>query len=166
MPQPQITVGSITILSLSDGSMAAAPPNVWPQVPAEQWEPYREFLSPDGTLPFNLGSFLIHEGDAWTLVDTGFGNRPDTRGGGLAAELERAEVSPDQISRVVITHLHGDHIGGNTIDVDGKPVRPSRTLATSSSAPTGRTTRSQIARAPACRSSSVLIQSRKQACWI
>src|SRR4051812_20624204 len=122
MPQPQIKVGSITILSLSDGSMAAAPANVWATVPAEQWEPYQEYFSPDGTLPFNLGSFLIREGDAWTLVDTGFGNRPDTRGGGLAAELDRAEVSPDQISRVVITHLHGDHIGGNTIDVDGKPM--------------------------------------------
>jgi glyoxylase-like metal-dependent hydrolase (beta-lactamase superfamily II) len=102
--------------------MAAVPTNVWPSVPAEAWQPYQEFFSPDGTLPFNLGSFLIREDDTWTLVDTGFGNRPDTRGGGLAAELQRAEVSPDEIGRVIITHLHGDHIGGNTIDVDGKPV--------------------------------------------
>jgi glyoxylase-like metal-dependent hydrolase (beta-lactamase superfamily II) len=122
MPLPTLKVGSITVISLSDGSMAAAPANVWPAVPAESWQPYQEYFSPDGTLPFNLGSFLIHEDDAWSLVDTGFGNRPDTRGGGLAAELERAEVSPDQISRVVITHLHGDHIGGNTVDLDGKPV--------------------------------------------
>ena len=119
MPLPQIQVGSITIISLSDGSMAAAPAGVWPSVPAEQWEPFQEYFSPDGTLAFNLGSFLIRENDSWTLVDTGFGNRPNTRGGGLAAELRRAEVSPDQISRVIITHLHGDHIGGNTVDVDG-----------------------------------------------
>ena len=26
------------------------------------------------------------------------------------------------VSRVIITHLHGDHLGGNTVDVDGKPV--------------------------------------------
>jgi len=122
MPQPQLKIGSITLLSLSDGSMAAAPAGVWPAVSAEQWEPYQEYFSPDGTLPFNLGSFLIHEDDAWTLVDTGFGNRPDTNGGGLAAELERAEVSPDQISRVIITHLHGDHIGGNTVDIEGRTV--------------------------------------------
>jgi glyoxylase-like metal-dependent hydrolase (beta-lactamase superfamily II) len=122
MPLPRIKVGSITVISLSDGSMTAAPANVWPSVPTDAWQPYQEHFSPDGTLPFNLGSFLIREDDTWSLVDTGFGNRPDTRGGGLDAELQRAEVSPDAISRVIITHLHGDHIGGNTIDVDGKPV--------------------------------------------
>jgi glyoxylase-like metal-dependent hydrolase (beta-lactamase superfamily II) len=122
MPQPQIKVGPITVISLSDGSMPSAPAAVWPQIPADSWRPYREFIGPDGNLAFNLGSFLIREGDAWTLVDTGFGNRPESRGGGLAAELEQAGVSPDEISRVILTHLHGDHIGGNTIDVDGKPV--------------------------------------------
>ncbi|MFN8637558.1 MAG: MBL fold metallo-hydrolase [Chloroflexota bacterium] len=122
MPLPSLQVGSITIISLSDGSAVQQPSAIWPKVPAEAWAPLGEYMNPDGTLTFNYGSYLIHEHDVWTLVDTGYGNRPDSAGGGLLPELARAEVSPDQIARVLITHMHGDHIGGNTVDLDGKPV--------------------------------------------
>jgi glyoxylase-like metal-dependent hydrolase (beta-lactamase superfamily II) len=59
------------------------------------------------------------------MVDTGIGGRGG-RGGGmpmgrLMGELEKVKVSPDQISRVLTTHMHADHIGWNTIDRDGKP---------------------------------------------
>jgi len=122
MPHPRLTVGSIAIVSLSDGAADWPASEVWPNVPADRWEPVSEYLNPDKTHHFNVGSFLIREGDTWTLVDTGYGNRPDTGGGALLGELERADVHPDQITRVLITHMHGDHIGGNTADVDGKPV--------------------------------------------
>jgi glyoxylase-like metal-dependent hydrolase (beta-lactamase superfamily II) len=122
MPHPTLTVGSIAIISLSDGAADWPASDVWPNVPADRWEPVSEYLNPDKTHHFNVGSFLIREGDTWTLVDTGYGNRPDTGGGALLGELERADVHPDQITRVLITHMHGDHIGGNTADVDGKPV--------------------------------------------
>jgi glyoxylase-like metal-dependent hydrolase (beta-lactamase superfamily II) len=121
MPAPMLKVGSITIVPLSDGTSTAVAAEIFPNVPADQWESVREFLGPGGTFTVNYGSFLIREGDTWTLVDTGFGNRPGTAGGGLLGELDKAKVRPDEITRVVITHLHGDHIGGNTFDRDGKP---------------------------------------------
>ena len=122
MPHGTLTVGSITIISLSDGTGAAAPTDMMPSVPAELWQPHGEYLTSDGLIQVNFGSFLIREGATWTLVDTGFGNRPDSRGGALMSELEKADVRPEAISRVIITHLHGDHYGGNTVDVDGQPV--------------------------------------------
>jgi glyoxylase-like metal-dependent hydrolase (beta-lactamase superfamily II) len=122
MPLPSLTIGSITIISLSDAQRAADPAAMLPSVPAEQWAPLREYLNADGMLQMNYGSFLIREGETWTLVDTGYGNRPDSAGVALLSELERAEVSPDAIERVLITHLHGDHVGGTTSDVDGAPV--------------------------------------------
>ena len=122
MPLPTLTIGSITILSLSDGTGATAPADMMPTIPAEAWEPLGEYLDAEGMFPINYGSFLIREDDTWTLVDTGYGNRPGSPGGGLFAELERAEVRPDEIERVIITHLHGDHLGGNTVDLDGQPV--------------------------------------------
>jgi glyoxylase-like metal-dependent hydrolase (beta-lactamase superfamily II) len=122
MALPKLKVGTITIVSLSDGRTAALPGDIWPSVPAGEWEQFGEYLGPDETLDINFGCFLIHEDDTWTLVDTGFGTRPESRGGALVSELERADVHPDQIARVIITHMHGDHIGGNTVDVDGKPV--------------------------------------------
>lgn len=122
MALPSLKIGSITVSALSDGTGAAVPTDMMPTVPADQWKPYGEYLTADGQIQVNFGSYLIREGDTWTLVDTGFGIRPDSGGGALLGELERAEVSTDAIERVIITHLHGDHYGGNTIDVDGKPV--------------------------------------------
>ena len=122
MPSPTLKVGAITIISLSDGSGSRAPGDLMPSVPAEAWEALSEYLDANGHLQTNYGSFLIREGETWTLIDTGFGNRPGSRGGALFGDLEKAEVSPDMISRVILTHLHGDHLGGNTVDVDGKPV--------------------------------------------
>ncbi|MGE3911640.1 MAG: MBL fold metallo-hydrolase [Chloroflexota bacterium] len=122
MPLPTLTVGSMTVIALSDGTGATAPEDMMPTIPAEAWAPLAEYLDGNGMLPMNYGSYLIREGETWTLVDTGYGNRPGTAGGALFAELERAEVRPDDIERVIITHLHGDHLGGNTVDVDGQPV--------------------------------------------
>jgi len=122
MPIPTLKVGSITIMSLSDGTSLNRPGDIWPRVPAEEWEQHRDLMEPDGTLRFNYGSFLIREDETWTLVDTGYGNRPGSAGGALFAELQRAEVEPGDIARVIITHLHGDHVGGSTVDQDGKPI--------------------------------------------
>jgi glyoxylase-like metal-dependent hydrolase (beta-lactamase superfamily II) len=121
MPAPLLHVGSIIIVPLSDGDGTPVAAEVFPHAPADQWDRVRDYLNPDGTMSINFGSFLIREGDTWTLVDTGFGNRPDTGGGKLMGALADAKVHPDEIGRVIITHLHGDHIGGNTFDQGGKP---------------------------------------------
>jgi glyoxylase-like metal-dependent hydrolase (beta-lactamase superfamily II) len=116
-----LTVGSIRIIPLSDGGFAPPVSDMLPTVTAEQWEPMKEFLNPDRTLPLNFGAFLISEGGSWTLVDTGFGEREGSPGGRLLGELEKAKVAPDQIARVIITHVHPDHVGGSTVDRDGRP---------------------------------------------
>src|SRR5436190_16881094 len=121
MPAPMLKVGSISIIPLSDGSFSPPATDVMPSIPPEQWEPMKEFLNPDGTLPLNFGAFLIREGDEWTLVDTGFGGREGSPGGRLLSELEKTKLGPEDISRVIITHLHLDHVGWNTVDRDGQP---------------------------------------------
>jgi glyoxylase-like metal-dependent hydrolase (beta-lactamase superfamily II) len=121
MPAPMLKAGSIIIIPVSDGSFAPPVANIFPSISAEEWEPLREYLNPDRTIPLNFGSFLICEGDDWTLVDTGFGNRQESPGGRLLGELEKAKLQPAAISRVIFTHLHRDHIGWNTIDHDGRP---------------------------------------------
>ena len=121
MPAPMLKVGSILVIPLSDGGFAMPADAFMPSVSAEQWEPVKEYLNPDRTVPLNFGAFLIREGESWTLVDTGFGNRGDSPGGKLLGELEKAKLQPSDISRVIITHLHPDHIGWNTVDKDGNP---------------------------------------------
>jgi glyoxylase-like metal-dependent hydrolase (beta-lactamase superfamily II) len=120
VPAPMLKLGQITIIPLSDGGFAPPPSGFMPNIPAALWNEEREHLNAEGNVPLNFGSFLVREGDGWNLVDTGYGPVPGVPAGKLLGELEKANVKPDEIQRVIITHLHPDHIGWNTIEKDGK----------------------------------------------
>jgi glyoxylase-like metal-dependent hydrolase (beta-lactamase superfamily II) len=120
MPLPTIHVGSVSITSLTDGTISTSR-GFFGYMPDDEWAAEAGVRDPDGGFTLNFGSFLIREGDDATLVDTGNGTRPGSYGGALLADLRRVGVAPDEIRRIVITHLHGDHVGGSTEDVDGKP---------------------------------------------
>jgi glyoxylase-like metal-dependent hydrolase (beta-lactamase superfamily II) len=64
----------------------------------------------EATWSFNMA--LVRIGGAAILVDTGFGFADGGPGQSTAALLEEAATAPSEISSVVITHCHGDHIGG------------------------------------------------------
>ncbi len=68
-----------------------------------------EQLSPNGTVPSSIHSFLVKKDNKLTLFDTGIGS---DKGGMLLARLDSAGFSPENIDYIIITHFHGDHIGG------------------------------------------------------
>jgi len=56
---------------------------------------------------------LIDTGSEVILFDTGMGEGGRAAGAGYLLEgIANAGYTPDQVSIVVITHMHGDHIGG------------------------------------------------------
>jgi len=60
---------------------------------------------PEGTYSIAVNAFLIETDDKAILVDAGYGKK-------LFANLEACEKSPEQIDIILLTHMHGDHIGG------------------------------------------------------
>ena len=67
-----------------------------------------------------IHAWLLHDGATWTLVDTGMASadevgakwRVEATGGGEAAlrtALRQHGIGPEQIGRVILTHLHFDH---------------------------------------------------------
>ena len=74
-------------------------------------------------LPFGINHvhcYLLPTSSAgWTLVDTGLGTRD-------AEERWRPVLSelPGPIERIVVTHMHPDHVGGarDIADLSGAPV--------------------------------------------
>lgn len=76
----------------------------------------------DSTIRTAFNAFLIRQGDALTLVDTGYGALAGDKGGQLPARLAALGVAPGDIGTLVFTHLHGDHCGGAL--VDGMPAYP------------------------------------------
>ena len=61
-------------------------------------------------VPFN--PLLIDTGSDLVLVDTGFADNGPPSAGQLPGNLAAAGVRPEDVTKVVITHFHGDHIAG------------------------------------------------------
>ena len=71
-------------------------------------------------LPFNV--LLVRVGSEFVLVDSGAGSMFGAAGGKLRSHLADAGVKPEQISAVLISHAHVDHIGGLLDDETKRPV--------------------------------------------
>jgi glyoxylase-like metal-dependent hydrolase (beta-lactamase superfamily II) len=55
---------------------------------------------------------LIDVADQRILVDSGLGNLNPADPGNLITALSANHIAPEEITMVLITHMHGDHIGG------------------------------------------------------
>lgn len=72
---------------------------------------------PTGQISLSVSALLVRTPGHVVLIDTGYG----APRGILLASLAEAKVRPDQITDVLISHGHGDHVGG-LVSTDGKPV--------------------------------------------
>lgn len=84
------------------------PPEKVAELMRERWLPEKRFQP--GFTPA-----MVHTGKELVLFDTGNGAngfvpRPD--GGWLATGLSAAGFTPEQVTVVVLTHAHPDHVGG------------------------------------------------------
>ena len=126
MPANKITIGNVEITSLSDGILEFDLCNFFPDIPSEHWSPYREHLTPEQHVRFNLACFLIRSGGRNIIVDTGLGPKPadapETPWGELLNDFKAHGVQPEEIDMVVMTHLHRDHVGWNLLSQNGKYV--------------------------------------------
>lgn len=68
------------------------------------------WLFPNGKTPTaQIVSYLFDTGAEVVMIDTGLG---DLDSGKMLASLKKAGYSPDDVDKVILTHLHGDHVGG------------------------------------------------------
>ena len=113
----RFALGSFEITTLLVGSRAADNPQgiFGMNVSAEEFAAASEaaFIPHDKT-QFFFNPTLVSTGEAMILFDTGL------NAGGIKSALGEAGVRPDQITHVVLTHMHGDHIGG--LMSDGTPT--------------------------------------------
>jgi glyoxylase-like metal-dependent hydrolase (beta-lactamase superfamily II) len=108
----QFKVGDIECISIWDGTITV-PDMVTPK-------PFNPRDLKSG-IEMSTNCLLIMTGGHKILVDTGCGHWFGNDSGKLVESLKAAGISPEEIDMVVITHAHGDHIGGNT-DKESKPI--------------------------------------------
>jgi glyoxylase-like metal-dependent hydrolase (beta-lactamase superfamily II) len=119
----QFKLGGFKLLVIKDGSRASGKPGetFGTNQPAETVSQLldQNFL-PKDTFVNSFSPVLIDTGSDVILFDAGFGEQGRAQGAGRLVEgLAAAGYMPDDISMVVLTHMHGDHIGG--LMEKGKP---------------------------------------------
>jgi len=85
------------------------------------------FANPDGKVIMSVHAFVMESPGHRMVVDTCIGNEKRRAFPGwnmlqlpFLTDLEKAGFARDSIDRVLCTHLHVDHVGWNTMLVEGK----------------------------------------------
>lgn len=87
----------------------------------------RNFL-PTDKLVNTYSPVVVDTGSDVVLFDTGFGAPMRAKGAGMLLDgLKAAGYTPDRITVVALTHMHGDHIGG--LMENGAPAFPNARYA-------------------------------------
>ncbi|MFB7927574.1 MBL fold metallo-hydrolase [Streptomyces sp. NPDC056039] len=125
------TVGDATVHRIDETPLPPATgpwllPDATPDVVAGQDWLYPHFADADGVPHLDSHSFAFTVGGLRVLVDTGIGNgkqRADPAWHDLDTDylprLTAAGFPPDAVDLVILTHLHADHVGWNTREVNG-----------------------------------------------
>ncbi|MEV6685904.1 MBL fold metallo-hydrolase [Streptomyces sp. NPDC051130] len=103
-----------------------AGPEVWRDnagsLAPDHWDPQ------DGRVVMAVQTWVLRSAGRTVLVDTGVGDMRERPGtpmfhhwrGDLLGRLALAGIRPEDVDVVVNTHVHGDHVGGNTTGAQGE----------------------------------------------
>ena len=120
----RFSIGDVKLTILSDGYFSMPTTGLGVNAAREEVESFLKahYLDPvEGYSHTN--HLLIETGEAKVLVDVGSGNRWFDTTGRLVENLDAAGVGLGEITHVVITHAHPDHIWGIRDDFD-EPLFP------------------------------------------
>ncbi|KEQ09323.1 MBL fold metallo-hydrolase [Pseudorhizobium pelagicum] len=128
----RFSVGSFGVLVVKDGSRASGAPNETfgaDQSAETVGELLEENFLPTDQFVNSFAPTVINSGSDVVLFDTGMGPGGRAQGMGRLIEgLTAGGYTPEDVTVVVLTHLHGDHIGG--LMEDGGPAFPNARYVT------------------------------------
>lgn len=117
-------LGDWQITAVSDGTVVVPLDKLLTHITPQK---LRQRMAEDAMTPAaetSINAFVINTGRKLILVDTGAGELFGSAGGHLLENLRAAGIAPEDISLVLLTHIHADHSGG--VEYRGKPGFPQR----------------------------------------
>jgi glyoxylase-like metal-dependent hydrolase (beta-lactamase superfamily II) len=125
-----IRAGAWRVTALSDGTMRLDGGSMWGVVPRTLWA---ELTPPDAEnrIPLALRPFLAERDGVKAVIEVGIGERWEPKWRSIYAierevtlesSLRACGVAPEEVTHVVASHCHFDHIGAQVVRRDGKLV--------------------------------------------
>ena len=123
------SVGGLTITALYDGYINLSP-SLFHGIAAERMQGLiADKFQPENKdgVPTAVTTYLIDNGESLFLLNAGGAKCVGTTMGGILDSLQAAGYSPDNISAVLLTHMHFDHVCG-LLAADGSAAFPNATV--------------------------------------
>jgi len=122
----RMMLGDFEITALSDGILDLKPGELLTNTTKSEVTKYLQRAYESAAVPTSVNAYLVNTGDKLVLIDTGAAKLFGPTLGNLLANLAAAGYKPEQVDAVLITHMHGDHVGG--LIADGKIAFPNATV--------------------------------------
>jgi glyoxylase-like metal-dependent hydrolase (beta-lactamase superfamily II) len=122
-------IGKYELKAIQTGMFALDGGAMFGVVPKPLWQKYNP-ADDQNRITLGTRSLLLDSGRKKILIDTGLGEDWDEKfkqiyrieqpQKPIVTALKKENISADEITDVILTHLHFDHTGGSTSLVDGK----------------------------------------------
>ncbi|HEX8833793.1 MAG TPA: MBL fold metallo-hydrolase [Abditibacteriaceae bacterium] len=125
-------IGALQATVISDGFIEdTAPQPLWaPEArPREFKAALRSAFLPEDRVRLDANILALRTAEGVVLIDSGAGHLFGPTVGRLARNLAVAGIHSHEVKGILISHAHGDHIGG-VFDANGAPLFPNATLYT------------------------------------
>lgn len=121
-------VGDLRVTALLDGYFNLGRPLIT-NATAEQIDAgmTAAYLGTQDGIQLPISIHLIHGSDGITMIDAGSGSAFGPTGGRVASALSAMGIDPAAVTRIILTHMHADHIGG-LLSADGAAAFGSASL--------------------------------------
>ena len=122
----RMMLGDFEVTALFDGTIDLEPKKLLTNTTQAQVGKLLDRSFEKDLVPTSVNAYLVNTGSKLVLIDTGAGSLFGPTLGNLRNNLLAAGYKPEQVDDVLITHMHGDHVGG--LIVDGKLAFPNATV--------------------------------------
>lgn len=119
----RVMIGQFEVTALSDGFIDLDRNLLHNISPDRMKELFARDFTVAPKMKTSSNVYLVNTGSRLVLIDAGSGNYFGPAMGNIVRNMKAAGYDPTQVDAILITHMHGDHVGG-LITADGKPVFP------------------------------------------